>query len=323
MAILATGLERLNFKMKSKYTLGIDIGGTNTKIALIEQNGSVVEYTTFSTKIASNYIAFESKLLSSIHNILSKHKDKKIIGIGAGAPNIDYLTGTIEHAHNLNWKNVSIKASLQKLGEYPIFFDNDANLAALGEARYGVAQGYSDFISITLGTGVGTGIYSAGEIIHGHSGHAGEGGHIIVRYPGRMCACGGEGHLEAYLGANGIQLTIKEIMKKELTLEELNQLVLQQDENALKVIHFSATILADAISSMVAILSPKLFVLAGGISKLGEPFRQATLDQFNLRAFASLQNTIEIKLSQIDPEIGAVLGAHALVMQKLRQQSLL
>jgi glucokinase len=323
MAIHAIGSERSNFNMKSKYTLGIDIGGTNTKIALIGQNGAVIEYVTFSTKSTSNYVAFESMLLTSIQNILDKHKEKKIIGIGLGAPNIDYRTGVIEHAHNLNWRNISIKASLQKLGNYPTFFDNDANLAALGEARFGVAQGYNDFIAITLGTGVGTGIYSAGEIIHGHSGHAGEGGHIIVRYPGRICACGGEGHLEAYLGASGIQQTIKEIIQKEITLEELSLLVKNQDEKALKVINTSAIILADAISSMVAILSPKLFVLAGGISKLGEPFRQAVLDHFNNRAFASLKGSIEIKLSQIDPEIGAVLGAHALVMQKLREQSLI
>lgn len=299
----------------SSYAIGIDIGGTNTKVVLTQKDGQVLSSLVFSTNDYT-YLSFVEKLASVIDELESK-VDGQILGVGIGVPNAN-SHGQIAAPPNLSWGSVDLNESLSSLVSLPLFFYNDANCAALLEWMFGGAKNCQNFAVITLGTGVGAGIVSQGKLLLGHSQHAGEFGHMIIEAQGRQCACGGYGHLEAYLSAAGIERTIEEVFSRTLSLPDFSKIFAKNKSNNLEeitlantVIEKTADYLALALANLCAITSPEKILLCGGVSRLGEPLLLATQKKFDHYLFHSLKGTVDIETSSFDQELGASLGAAA------------
>lgn len=266
--------------MEKPYVVGMDIGGTNTVFGIVDARGNVISKGAIKTDTHDDINLY----VNDIYNELIKLIDavggiEKIRGIGVGAPNGNYYTGNIESAANLRWKGIVPLARLMsdKFG-VPVALTNDANAAAIGEMTYGAARGMKNFIMITLGTGVGSGIVVDGKVVYGHDGFAGELGHTIsVRNNGRMCGCGRTGCLETYTSATGVARTAREILetsKKEsllrnlpvesITSKDVYDAAIQGDETAKEIFEFTGKILGEALADFVAFSAPEAIVLFGG-----------------------------------------------------------
>ena len=251
----------------------------------------------------------------------------KINGIGVGAPNANYYTGNIEHAANLIWEGtIPLAAMLEEKFNIPVAITNDANAAAIGEMTYGAARGLKDFIMITLGTGVGSGIVVNGQLVYGHDGFAGELGHLIVkRSNGRLCGCGRTGCLEAYCSATGVARTAREFLEirtepsllrnipiDQITSKDVYDAAMQGDQIAKDIFEYTGTILGEAFADMTVFSSPQAFILFGGLSKSGElllkPLR-AAMDRNMMNVFKGKPKVLLSELKEAD---AAVLGASAL-----------
>ena len=198
------------------YVLGIDIGGTNTVFGIVDARGTVIASSSIKTAKHANIEDYIEELYTEVMRLITVNDAvDKINGIGVGAPNANYYTGNIEHAANLIWEGtIPLAAMLEEKFNIPVAITNDANAAAIGEMTYGAARGLKDFIMITLGTGVGSGIVVNGQLVYGHDGFAGELGHLIVkRSNGRLCGCGRTGCLEAYCSATGVARTAREFLE--------------------------------------------------------------------------------------------------------------
>lgn len=319
-----------------EVTLGIDIGGTNTKFGIVSKEGKILAGDTMSTvayqgKSVETFLSDLYKASEALLNSLGA-SEYKIIGIGIGAPNANYYSGCIEFAPNLPWHN---KIELVKLfqAHYPdlsISLTNDANAAAIGEMIYGAAQGYKDFIVITLGTGVGSGIVANGELIYGHDGFAGEMGHNITIPNGRLCTCGRKGCLETYASARGIKQTaiellaatnehseLRQYLGPNFSTTHIHQAALIGDKIALEVFEQTGKVLAMEMSNAVGYLSPAAFFLFGGITKAGELLFEPIRRYFDSYLLNIYQNKIKIYPSALDGSDAAILGASALIVKKL------
>tara|TARA_B100001248_G_scaffold262731_2_gene261840 strand:- start:9381 stop:10307 length:927 start_codon:yes stop_codon:yes gene_type:complete len=295
--------------------LGIDIGGTNTKLGLVDSSGKLFLHEKFPTHADQPIEVFLDHLCSVYDSLFSKI-DKRVLGAGIGAPNINPFTGLIEKAVNLSWQNVNLKSLIEaKLG-LPCFIDNDANIAAIGEKQWGGAQGLHDFIVITLGTGLGTGIFSQGKLLHSYLGMAGEGGHMIVEPSGRPCPCGGRGHLESYVSVRGIKTTLKEMVGKDYSFATILELYQEKDKNVLEAVSMMARYLALGISQMQSLLLPEKIILSGGVSNLGEDFLLQVTSNLDDYSYGPFRGKTKIDLTQISLHDGAILGAAALYWQK-------
>jgi glucokinase len=318
-------------KVEKNRVIGIDIGGTGTKIGIVDARGKILAR---DESIATNaYPTFE-EYIDAIATVIERlieitASTDKIRGIGVGAPDSNYYTGNIEHAFNLPWKGVlPLARMLTERTGIPVRVTNDANAAAIGEMTYGTAKGMKNFIVITLGTGVGSGIVINGEVVYGSDGFAGELGHVtMVRGDeGRLCGCGRKGCLEAYCSATGVVRTAKEMLAKEktpsllrdikdITSHDVYKAALKDDKIALEVFETTGRILGEAIADFIAFSSPEAIILFGGLSRAGNlllaPLQRA-LDKNILHTF---KGKCRIVFSQLPDSDAAILGASALAWE--------
>jgi len=309
-----------------EIAIGIDIGGTNTVFGIIDKLGNVIFENKLSTTGHVTLQSYINDLCSLIKEEISKLDIEYILqGIGIGAPNANFYKGTIEHAANLDWKGVlPFTDMINEHFDVPVYITNDANAAALGEKIYGGAKDMNDFIFITLGTGLGSGLFANGKLIYGHDGFAGELGHINAIPNGRLCGCGKKGCLETYVSATGIVNTAIEFLEKsekgsllkdfdKITSKDIYDAAVKGDTLALEIFDFTAYILGVALADAVAILSPEAIFLFGGLANSGDYILQPTKEYMEENLLQVFKNKIDIKLSELDDGYAAILGASALV----------
>lgn len=302
-----------------KYALGIDIGGTNTVVGLVDKKGNVLGTDSVKTQsfpVLEEYVKTVSKLAK---DLIAKNNVSidDIVGLGIGAPNANYYTGNIEMAPNLPWKQdkVPLAEMFRKELNIPVTITNDANAAALGEKMYGVAKDMDNFIMITLGTGVGSGIVINGQLVYGHDGFAGELGHVIIERNGRLCGCGRRGCLETYCSATGIVRTAKERNTPFLTSKDIYDAAVKGDETAIDIFRETGTRLGRALADMVVFSSPEAFVLFGGLAKAGDFIVKYTKEAMEESIMPIFKGKVKILLSTMKDADAAVLGASALAWQ--------
>ena len=302
-----------------KYALGIDIGGTNTVVGLVDKEGNVLGTDSVKTQsfpVLEEYVKTVSKLAK---DLIAKNNVSinEIVGLGIGAPNANYYTGNIEMAPNLPWKQdkVPLAKMFREELNIPVTITNDANAAALGEKMYGVAKDMDNFIMITLGTGVGSGIVINGQLVYGHDGFAGELGHVIIERNGRLCGCGRRGCLETYCSATGIVRTAKERNTPFLTSKDIYDAAVKGDETAIDIFKETGTRLGRALADMVVFSSPEAFVLFGGLAKAGDFIVKYTKEAMEEAIMPIFKGKVKILLSTMKDADAAVLGASALAWQ--------
>jgi glucokinase len=315
-----------------KYSIGIDIGGTNTCLGLVTENAEIVYRNEFKTNdfpVLENYL---TQLVAKIKDLISHCQEPdNILGIGIGAPNGNFYKGSIELAPNLPFKGIiPIKNMLEMLllnegWNLRVTITNDANAAGMGEMIYGNARGVDDFIMITLGTGVGSAIVSNGKMIYGHDGFAGEVGHTVVERNGRECGCGRKGCLETYSSATGIRLSALELLKtsqkdsllRALKEEEIDgqticEAARKGNQIALECVDITAQMLAIGVANAAAVTSPKKVIFSGGLSKAGDLLLVPFKKYFEENLYPVFRNKIEVELSALKENDSAILGAAAL-----------
>lgn len=310
--------------MKKEVVAGIDIGGTNTEIGLVDKSGSVIFSAHLSTKAFAKPEDFVRDASAKIREGISE-TGTTLIGIGIGAPSANYYSGSIEFAPNMPWEGIIPLAKIMEAEmQVNCKLTNDANAAALGELLFGDAKFLKDFVVVTLGTGLGSGFVVNGEILYGHDGFAGELGHVIVEPGGRLCGCTRRGCLETYVSATGIVNTAKEYLKEanatslfkdvsenELTGKFITDAALKNDFFALKLMDYTAKKLAFALANMVAITSPSHIFLYGGLAKAGDTLLVPLKKYYEEFVLRNYSGKVKIQLSGL-PENAAVLGAAAL-----------
>ncbi len=294
---------------------GIDIGGTNTVIGLVNRFGNII----FKTSVPTREADTAAKLVDNVYDAIYPYlKGNSIIldRIGIGAPNGNFYTGNIEFAPNLPWKGIVPLAKLfQDKFSVPVKVTNDANAAALGEMIFGRAKGMKDFIFITLGTGVGSGIVANGKLIYGHDGFAGEIGHVILERNGRPCGCGRKGCVETYCSAGGIVKTYQEL-SGDISVNDSKQVAeraLTGDKNSLDTFEKTAGYLAFTLANSVAYTSPKAIFIFGGPSNAGDLLLTPLKRMFEENLLEIYKNKIPILRSGLDENDAAVLGAASLM----------
>ena len=315
--------------MSKPYVVGIDIGGTNTVFGIVDARGAVLASSSIKTRKHSNIEAYIDELHTELTKLMETHDAvDKIHGIGIGAPNANYYTGTIEQGVNLPWPTPIPLAKLvsEKFG-IPVSITNDANAAAIGEMTYGAARGLKDFIMITLGTGVGSGIVINGQMVYGHDGFAGELGHITVkRNNGRLCGCGRRGCLETYCSATGVAQSAREFLEArageesilrnmpsdEITSKDVYDAAVAGDKIAQDVFTYTGTILGEALADFTVFSAPEAFILFGGLAKSGEMLMKPLRESFEKSVMPLWRGKVRIMLSELKEADAAVLGASAL-----------
>ena len=312
--------------------IGIDIGGTGTKFGIVDRVGNVLFSGEHSTRKHAKVETFIDDLYDNLSPLIEKAGGiGRIKGIGCGAPNGNYYTGTIEYAPNLPWRGIIPMANLiQGKFKLPVTLTNDANAAAIGEMMYGAAQGMKDFIMITLGTGVGSGIVANGHLIYGHDGFAGELGHTTIIPGGRVHkGTGLHGSLEAYASATGVTATAIEFLERDPNVksllrdfpkEEINSRIvyecaIQGDAIAKEVYDFTGKILGLALANFVMFSSPGAIILFGGLTKAGDLILKPTREHMEANLIKVFQNKVKILVSHLKEADAAILGASALVWE--------
>ena len=316
--------------LSNEFAIGIDIGGTNTKYGIVNHRGEILEKGELKTDDYPKIDAYVDALYDAVSLLIKQHADGGgVKGIGIGAPNGNFYTGTIEYAPNLQWEGIIplTKLVTAKFG-LPSALTNDANAAAVGEMNYGAARGMRDFIMITLGTGVGSGIVANGQLILGHDGFAGELGHTIIRPGGRKhWSTSLDGSLEAYCSATGIVLTAKEMLEntKEDSLlrkysDKLDSKIVYEcavkgDKIAQDVYNFTGQILGEALANFIMFSSPEAIVLFGGVIKAGDLIMKPTKEHMEKNLLPIFQNKVKLIFSELKEADAAILGASALVWE--------
>ena len=316
--------------LSKQVALGIDIGGTNTKFGLVNHRGEILTKGSIPTDQYNTPEEFVDALYEQIHPLIEEYGDGKIEGIGVGAPNANYYKGTIELAPNLPWKGVINFADIMTAKfNSPCKMTNDANAAALGEMMYGAARGMKDFIMITLGTGVGSGIVSGGNLTYGHDGFAGELGHTIVKPGGRKhWSTGSEGSLEAYASATGITITAKKMRAEfpdsmlnqypedEINSKTVHECALKEDPVAIEVFRYTGQKLGEALANFVMFSSPEAILLFGGVIKAGDFILKPAKLHMERNLLPIFRNKVKLVFSELNEADAAILGASALVWEK-------
>lgn len=297
-----------------KIAIAVDIGGTNTKLAVISDNKEVLHQEKFRTIEFSTFESYLNKFKQTLDGILDKFSD--VVGLGIGAPNYNPLTGKLVSPPNLNWGSIDLLKNFSSITSIPIFMDNDANIAAIGEKVWGNAQDANNFIVITVGTGIGTGIFVNNKIVHGSNGIGGEGGHLIVKPDGRECGCGGLGHFESYCSVTGIKKTYFEKTNKDLTYREIVRNFQDDDKSTIEVFKETAKYFAIGLSQLTTTLSPKKVILIGGGMAVGNDYVTMVREQYQKYSYGPLKET-PIILSEQAIEYGAILGCAGLVFSFL------
>ena len=320
--------------MKEKQddlAIGIDIGGTNTKYGLVNHRGEIVQKGELSTTGHPDIHTFIDALHSTIKPLMDAQKGASFQGIGIGAPNGNYYTGNIEYAPNLKWTGILPIAELvsKKFG-LPAALTNDANAAAVGEMMYGAARGMRDFIMITLGTGVGSGIVANGQLILGHDGFAGELGHTIIVPGGRLhTGTGAHGSLEVYASAGGVVRTAVELLNdhpeeksllrnygpQDINSKLIYEAAVQGDHIAIATYDFTGKILGEAFANFVMFSSPEAIILFGGVTRAGDLIMKPTREHMEKNLLPIYRDKVKLIFSELKESDAAILGASALVWE--------
>jgi len=317
--------------MEKPYVIGMDMGGTNTVFGIVDTRGTVISKSAVKTSTHSDVNLYIDDIYVELSKLIQAAGGiDKIKGIGVGAPNGNYYTGNIEFAPNLPWKGVVPFANLmaEKFG-VPTALTNDANAAAVGEMTYGAARGMKNFIMITLGTGVGSGIVIDGKVVYGHDGFAGELGHVIVmRNNGRTCGCGRTGCLEAYASATGVARSAREILEtskkdsllrnipsEDITSKDVFDAAMDGDEIAIEIFNFTGKILGEAFADFVTFSAPEAIILFGGLSKAGDLIMQPIVENMEKNLLAIWKNKVKVLFSELKEADAAILGASALAWE--------
>ncbi len=313
--------------LNKNQSIGIDIGGTNISIGAVDKFGGIIQQWGLKMKDCPTIEVFLDKIDEFIGPYIAKHKNE-ILGIGVGAPNGNYYTGTIDFAPNLPWSGqIPLCDLLKKRFDRRVVLTNDANAAAIGEMIYGAAKGMKDFVMITLGTGVGSGFVANGELIYGHDGFAGELGHTNAVRDGRQCNCGKKGCLETYTSATGIVRTVKEFLAKDnapsilrnleqVTSKDIFEAAVKEDKMALEIFEFTGKILGQSLADVVAITAPKAIVLFGGLASAGKYIMEPTVKHMEDNLLKIWKGKIRVIPSELKESDAAVLGASALVWER-------
>lgn len=315
--------------MEKKYVVGVDVGGQSCKIGVVDAEGNILAQSVMSSIGFARGEEFVSSLAAAISELIDKSGKKgQILGIGVGAPNGNYYTGTIAFAPNLPWAaNGSVDFSrmlTEKLDGIPVALTNDANAAAMGEMTYGVAKGLRHFIMITLGTGVGSGIVVNGEVLYGSDGFAGELGHTCaVKHNGRLCGCGKTGCLETYCSAIGVARTAREWLdsndepsllrdKEDISSKDVYEAALKGDILARRVFDFTGHILGAQLADFIAFSAPEAIVLFGGLARAKEFIYEPIMESMNANTLKIWKNKVKVLFSSLKESDAAILGASAL-----------
>ncbi|NMC36821.1 MAG: ROK family protein [Bacteroidales bacterium] len=317
--------------MKKEVVAGVDIGGTNTEIGLVDRTGDVIVESTLITTDYPKVEDFVKALVKSIRALLEKDGDLKLVGIGIGAPNANYHKGTIELAPNLAWKGIVPLVSLMKEKiDVPVVMTNDAKAAAMGEMLFGGAKKMKDFIILTLGTGLGSGIVVNGQVVYGHTGFAGELGHTIIVPGGRDCGCGRHGCYETYGSASGLVRTVlyllsemkdpsplRDIPPSALTAKKIAEAATAGDPVALEAMDYTAERLAFGIINAIGFSSPEAIFLFGGLARAGEALFKPVRKYVERGVQPIYKGTVKILPSSVPESNAAVLGSAALIWNEL------
>lgn len=300
-----------------KVAIGIDIGGTNIKVGLVDRIGAVLDQFTLKTAEYPTPRPLADDLSAQIEELAENYA---LLGIGIGAPNGNFYRGSIEHPPNLAWKGVTPFASwMAEATGVPCFLTNDANAAALGEMLFGAAKGMSDFLFITLGTGLGSGIVVGGKLVYGHDGTAGEIGHVIVEPGGRPCGCGRRGCLEQYASATGVVITYRELnpdASPDTTSRGISERAASGEQAALDAFEQTAKVLGLALANSVAYTQPEAIFLFGGLAAAGDLLFEPVRRHFEANLLNIYQGKTTILPSGLSESDAAILGAASLIWQQ-------
>lgn len=309
---------------------GIDIGGLTTEIGLVDKTGNCYKQQTIITKEFTDVNDFVKQCIKVINQLKDEaNEDLDIKAIGIGAPNANYYRGTIEYPVNLTWKGIIPFVEIfRKFVNLPVVLTNDANAAAIGEKLFGGAKKMENFLSITLGTGLGSGIYTNGKLLHGHQGFAGEMGQVIIKGNGRMCGSGIRGCLEAYASVEGIRRTIfymladsneesefRNISFNQLSGEQITKAANNGDTIAKEAFEFTAVILGKKLADMVSILDPEAIFIGGGLAKAGDILLSPAKKAMEDNLLPVFKNKTKVKTSELLEKNAAILGASALAWE--------
>lgn len=313
--------------MEKPYVIGVDLGGTNTVFGVVDARGNVVVNASIKTATHNDIELYLNDLVVGLNMLIEQVGGKDAIrGIGVGAPNANYFSGCIEFAPNLPWKGkIPLADMLRERMGIPVAITNDANAAAIGEMTYGAARGMKDFIVITLGTGVGSGIVVGGQLVYGHDGFAGELGHMIVRRNGRMCGCGRQGCLETYTSATGVARTAREYLSirsddsmmraipvEQITSKDVYDAAMKGDTLALEIFESTGAILGESFADFITFSSPEAIILFGGLTKSGDLLMNPIKHHMEKNLLKIYEGKTKILFSQLKESDAAVLGASAL-----------
>ncbi len=313
-----------------RVALGVDVGGTNARYGYVDRHGNCLASASMPTEGRQPPDLFFKRLCENSKLLLrSLSEDCVLAGIGIGAPNANFYKATIENPPNLDWGIVDVRTELAEYFDVPMAITNDAKAAAIGEMLFGAAKGMKDFIVITLGTGLGSGVVSNGQLIYGADGFAGEVGHTIVDPEGRRCGCGRRGCLETYCSATGLCRTVQELICNALTQSELRKIshedltaqrvseaALRGDKLALEAFESCGRTLGMKLADSVAHLSPEAIILCGGLASAGELIFRPTRKSLEEHLFPAYRNKVKLLASKVEGDT-AVLGAAALIWNLL------
>jgi glucokinase len=316
--------------IEKPYVVGIDIGGTNTVFGIVDARGTIIDCDQVKTQAYAVVDDYADAVCNGLSKLFEKNGGAdKIKGIGIGAPNGNYYNGTIEFAPNLPWRGVIHLAAMfeERLG-IPTALTNDANAAGIGEMTYGAARGMKDFIMITLGTGVGSGIVVNGQMVYGHDGFAGELGHTIIRRGGRVCGCGRKGCLETYCSATGVARTARELLTastdpsllrnipaESITSKDVYDAAVKGDKIAIEIFNFTGEILGEALADFVAFSSPEAIILFGGLAHAGDFIMKPVQKAMEENILPIYKGKTKLLFSEMKDSDAAVLGASALAWE--------
>jgi glucokinase len=321
------------FLGKQEIVVGIDIGGTNTALGIVDFNNNILCEHSFKTCADKGSDDYFSRLASEIREVYKKFEIEHVLsGIGIAAPAANYLKGTIESSANLKWENVDVIKMMKTHFDIPAAIMNDADAAAMGEHAFGVAKNMKNFIVLTLGTGLGSGIFVKGHLLRGENGMAGELGHIIIEQDGRECSCGRKGCLETYVSASGIKRTVsyllssskletelKNISFNELTSKKVSELALNNDPVALEVFNYTGEIFGKALANIVTIFDPEAIILFGGLADADELLLRPVKLHFEENLLSFYKGKVKILKSGLQNSKAAVFGACELIRETIQR----
>ena len=316
-------------EQQKPYVIGLDLGGTNSVFGIVDRRGSIIATTSVKTQEQNDVEVYVDNCCTALKKIIEEVGGiEKIQAMGIGAPDANYYTGIIDNPANLPWKGEIPLAKMfsDRLG-IPVALTNDANAAAIGEMTYGAAKGMKNFIMITLGTGVGSGIVVNGQVVYGSDGFAGELGHVIVdkSSEARSCGCGRKGCLETYCSATGVARTAKMIVSSserptllrnipldEITSKDVAIAAGQGDEVAKEIFEYTGKILGEACADFASFCSPEAFIFFGGLTKAGDLLMDPIKKAYDENVLFLYKNKAQMIVSELDDAGAAVLGASAL-----------